>query len=302
MKRLFFVLFAVTILAFVPACETLKNVTQAATQVAVAAGATSQETADAINSGVDLAVEAFDVITPEQEYWIGRTVAAMLIKSSKPYDNAKVNGYLNVLGQSLSTVSKMPETFGGYHFLATDTDEISAFSAPGGLILVSRGLLKCCKNEDELAAVLAHEVAHIQNRHGVRAIKKGRLTSKTVSTASKAAQAMTRTEVGQLAGAFEDCVNDVASTLVNSGYSKAYEYDADAGAVEIMKAIGYNPVALRDMLQEMEKRVKPEAGFGKTHPAAKDRIKKIAGLIMDNPPVTEPAERQARFQKAMAGV
>jgi beta-barrel assembly-enhancing protease len=302
MKRLVLMLSAVSPLALVMSCAQFGAVTKATLDGAAGVGLISKQTADAGKSGVDLAVEAFDVITPEQEYWIGRTVAAMLLKSTKPYDNTNVNNYLNTLGQSLATASKMPETFGGYHFLATDTEEISAFSAPGGLILVSRGLLKCCRNEDELAAVLAHEITHIQERHGVRAIKKGRLTSKTVATASKTVQAMTSTDVGQLAGAFEDCVNDVASTLVNSGYSKAYEYDADAGAVEIMKTLGYNPVALRSMLQEMEKRVKPEAGFGKTHPAAKDRIKKIDGLIKGVPPVSEPAERLARFQKAMAGV
>lgn len=302
MKRLVMVLSAGALLAFVASCAQLGAVTKATLDGAAGAGLISKQTADAGKSGVDLALEAIDVITPEQEYWIGRTVAALLIKSSKPYDNAKVNDYLNTLGQSLATASKIPDTFGGYHFLATETAEISAFAAPGGLILVSRGLLKCCKNENELAAVLAHEIAHIQERHGVRAIKKGRMTSSLVKTASKTVQAMTDSDVGQLAGAFEDCVNDIASTLVNGGYSKANEFEADAGAVEIMKAIGYNPVALRDMLQEMEKRVKPEAGFGKTHPPAKDRIKKIEGLVKGAAPVSEPAERQARFQKTMAGV
>jgi len=302
MKRLVILLGAGALLAFVVSCAQFKSVTGAALDGAAGVGLISKQTADAGKSGVDLACDAFDVITPEQEYWIGRTVAALLIKSSKPYDNAAVNDYLNTLGQSLATASTMPETFGGYHFLATDTEDISAFAAPGGLILVSRGLLKCCKNEDELGAVLAHEISHVQDRHGVRAIKKGRLTSGLVKTASKTAQAMTSSDVAQLAGAFEDSVNDIASTLVNSGYSKANEYEADAGAVAIMKAIGYNPAALRDMLQEMEKRVKPEAGFGKTHPAAKDRIKKIEGLIKDAPPVSESAERQARFQKAMTGV
>ena len=81
------------------------------------------------------------------------------------------------LGQSLAQFSERPETFGGYHFLALDSAEINAFAAPGGLILVTRGLLDCCQTEDELAAVLAHEIGHVEKQHGLRAIRTGRLNS-----------------------------------------------------------------------------------------------------------------------------
>ncbi len=76
-----------------------------------------------------------------------------------------------MLGQSLVIFSDRPETFGGYHFLLLDSNEINAFAAPGGLILVTRGMLQCCANEDELAAVLAHEIAHVEKKHGLTAIK-----------------------------------------------------------------------------------------------------------------------------------
>jgi beta-barrel assembly-enhancing protease len=71
----------------------------------------------------------------------------------------------------------MPETFGGYHFLILDSDEINAFAAPGGLIFVTRGMLRCCDSEDAVAAVLAHEVGHVQHQHGIQTIRKPALTS-----------------------------------------------------------------------------------------------------------------------------
>ncbi len=114
--------------------------------------------------------------TPEQEYYIGRAVAANILATRKVYDNKAATDYLNVFERSLAIYSDRPETFGGYHVLIMDSDEINAFSAPGGLILVSRGLLRCAQNEDEVAAILAHETSHVVLKHGLNAIKEARKT------------------------------------------------------------------------------------------------------------------------------
>jgi predicted Zn-dependent protease len=83
--------------------------------------------------------KTFQDITPEQEYYIGRAVGAIVAGKYKPYQNQKSTFYLNVLGQTLAQASDRPETFGGYHFAILESDEINAFAAPGGLIFVSRG-------------------------------------------------------------------------------------------------------------------------------------------------------------------
>ena len=110
-------------------------------------------------------------------YYIGRTVAATVLIKYRPQPDQNLNRYLNEMGQALAQFSTRPETFGGYHFLLLDSDEINAFAAPGGLILVTRGLVQCCRNEDQLAAVLAHEIGHVEKMHGLRAIRSGRLSS-----------------------------------------------------------------------------------------------------------------------------
>ena len=73
---------------------------------------------------------ALQEITPEQEYYIGRAVAANILSTRKVWDEPKATAYLNVLERVLSLYSDRPETFGGYHLLIMDTDEINAFSAP----------------------------------------------------------------------------------------------------------------------------------------------------------------------------
>ncbi|MFA6464435.1 MAG: M48 family metalloprotease, partial [Desulfurivibrionaceae bacterium] len=121
--------------------------------------------------------KAFTDITPEQEYYVGRAVGATLLGKYRPRTDPQTVQYLNLVGQSLASGSDKPETYGGYHFVLLEDDGINAFAAPGGLIFVSRGMLRCCQDEDTLAAVLAHEIAHVQLKHGLQAIKTSRLTS-----------------------------------------------------------------------------------------------------------------------------
>jgi predicted Zn-dependent protease len=281
----------------------MDTITKVGTTAGMATGTISSQQADSINKTSSAAGKAMEKLTPENEYYIGRAVAATLLQSNKPYDSAAVNQYLNLLGQTLAAASDKPETFGGYHFLAMNTDEINAFAAPGGLILVSRGLLRCCKNEDALAAVLAHEVGHIQAEHAINAIKKSRLTSVFTTLAMETGKNLSGEQVAQLTTALEGSITDITSTLVNSGYARKFETEADTNAVTILKRVGYNPTGLKDMLTEMGSRIKEQkSGFAKTHPDPQDRIKDISPMLQGYGPVESPKARQARFEKAMSGV
>ena len=286
-------------LSLLPAgCST---VAQYSTMAGEAAGVITADQAQSINRTAVAAEKTFQDITPEQEYFIGRSVAATVLATYKPYDQAALNQYLTVLGQTLSQYSDKPETFGGYHFLVMETDEINAFAAPGGLILVSRGLLRCCRSEDALAAVLAHEIGHVQSQHGLRAIKKGRLTSALTILAVEAGKNLAGGNLAELTKAFEGSITDISSTLMNSGYARSLENDADAAAVQILTRAGYNPHALVDMLTEMKTRLAADTrGFGKTHPSPDTRIQHVSGLIGAQPAALAPAARQQRFDATLA--
>ncbi|NQU38824.1 MAG: M48 family metalloprotease [Lentisphaerae bacterium] len=304
MKRLLLtsLLFAGAILLPI-GCKTMDALTKVSTTIGVATGTISASEAQSINRTASAAGKAFEQITPQQEYYIGRAVAASLLAQNKVVDLKEATQYINVLGQALATYSDKPQTFGGYHFVIMDTDEINAFAAPGGLILVSRGLLRCCRTEDAVAAVLAHEIGHVQHEHGLRAIKKSRVTSALTILAAEGAKTLGGEQLAQLTTAFEGSITDITGTLVNSGYSRQLESEADVAAVTIMTRAGYNPAALTDMLNEMHSRMPAGSkGFGKTHPDPMDRIKDIEPLLAGAAVSTPPPARQKRYEKAIEGV
>jgi predicted Zn-dependent protease len=247
--------------------------------------------------------KAFTDITPEQEYYVGRAVGATLLGKYHPRTDPQTVQYLNLVGQSLARVSDMPETYGGYHFVLLEDDGINAFAAPGGLIFVSRGMLRCCQDEDTLAAVLAHEIAHIQLKHGLQAIKTNRLTSAFSIMATEGAKQAGGPQLAQLTGIFEDSIHDVTATLVNSGYSRAFEREADGAALVILGRAGYDQRALVAMLGEMKQRLNPQGlDFAKTHPDPADRIAELEPLLGEAQAPAGMALRRQRFKSILGSI
>ena len=247
--------------------------------------------------------KTFEDFTPEQEYYIGRTVGARVLQKYPPYDNPSANQYLNVTGQMLAQASDCPETFGGYHFLIQDSDEINALAAPGGFIFVTRGILRCCPNEDAVAAVLAHEIGHVQYKHGLRSIKQSRVTAALTSLAIESTKEYGDEELTKLTETYQDAISDLSQKLIVNGYSRSFEYEADVSAIIISKRAGYNPYGLVDMLNQMKIQLKPgRQDFAQTHPSPDDRLAEIQAQIGKNSDVKSPEARQTRFKAALGSV
>ena len=252
--------------------------------------------------GVTAVAHAAEDFNPEQEYYIGRAVGASLLAKYQPYNNAAANTYVNEVGQSLAMFSDMPQTYGGYHFLIVDSAEINAFAAPGGLIFITRGMLRCCSGENALAAVLAHEIAHVQGKDALRAIKRARTTEALAIIGGEAVKHAGGAQLSQLTNLFADSIGDIMTTMVNNGYSRTLEYQADKTAVAILTRTGYAAAGLPAMLAEMQKRLTPGgADFAKTHPNPGDRITELANLARVAE-VNEPEVRAARFKAALGNI
>jgi predicted Zn-dependent protease len=191
-------------------------------------------------------------ISPEEEYYIGRSVAARILASYKLLKDPEFTAYVNLAGQSIALHSGMPFTFGGYHFAILDSKEINAFACPGGIIFITKGMINLAVNEDQLAAILAHEIAHINHKDGLGAIQSSRWTEALTVIGSEAAKQYTPGEVSKLLNIFEGSIDDVVKSLVTSGYSKSQEYAADESALVYLKAAGYNPSALKNVLQNLQ--------------------------------------------------
>ena len=223
--------------------------------------------------------KGFTEITDKEEYYIGRAVAARILKSYKLVNDKNKTAYLNRAGVALARYSARPELYGGYHFALIESNELNAFAAPGGFIFITTGLYRSVKNEEELAAVLAHEISHVTLKHGLGAIKSSRLTEAFTVLGTEAAKEYAPGDVGKLVSIFEGTIDDIVEKLVISGYSKSQEYDADKEAIMILRRIGYAPVGLVASLENISGQTgKEKAGFFKTHPPAKSRIKKIKGI------------------------
>lgn len=274
--------------------------TKIATEVGVATGRISADQAASINKTAAVMEKTFEELTPEQEHYIGRSVAATLLGTYRLMERPDLEQYVNTLGLALAQASDRPETFAGYRFAVLDTEEINAFAAPGGLILVSKGLLRCCDSEEALAAVLAHEIGHVERAHGLKAIKKGRLTSALTTLAVEAGKNLGTQQLADVTKAFEGSIGDITSTLVNTGYSRELEFEADAAAVRILQRVGYAPEGLVQMLEQMGKRMQPGShGFGKTHPAPAARLEALRKLMPAGAGTAMSPARTERFRTRM---
>ncbi|MFZ2052677.1 MAG: M48 family metalloprotease [Candidatus Aminicenantales bacterium] len=278
---------------------------QQGADILAGAGQISESDRQAIQKTSQAVSATFSEITEEQEYYIGRSVAALILAQYPAYDNPALTTYINTLGQAIVYSSDRPEIYAGYHFLILDTEEVNALSAPGGFIFISKGLVRRCHNEEMLASILAHEVGHVCAKHGLQAIKKSRLVDAFRVIGQEAARRYGPEELAELTTAFEGALGDVVETLVVRGYDRKYEYEADGLAVKFDVAVGYSPKGLTDFLQTMVDDSSAAAGKGwfKTHPSAEQRIEKVKTQLNALSAVPEEAQvRTERFEQSMTAL
>ena len=240
---------------------------------------------------------AIEEITAEQEYYIGRAVAANIFTTYKAQTNTPaLTSYLNRICNALVVNSSRPEIFSGYHVVILDTDEINAFATPGGHILVTRGLIGCTTSEDTIAAVIAHEAAHIQLEHGLKSIKSSRNKDVFRVIASEAAGFVGASELVDI---FNSTIGEIVNTMVTSGYSRTQELEADTEAMNLLAKAGYKPSSLLDMLRVLEKEQPGKrGGFNNTHPTPAQRIASAQTTVGNfNTPDTS-SYRAARYRAA----
>jgi len=207
-----------------------------------------------------------------------------------------MTAYVNKICNALVINSTRPEIFNGYHAAILDSDEINAFATPGGHIFLTRGLINSSTSEDTLAAVIAHEIAHIQLEHGLKAIKDSRRTQAAMDTLNTGTTVLAGKELEEITGVFGVGVSDITNSLMN-GYSQKQEFEADSLAIAFLALAGYEPSSLLDVLATLEKNQPGRpGGFNKTHPTPAQRIDE-AKKTVNNFSVTDTRSyREARYR------
>jgi len=240
-------------------------------------------------------------ITPDQEYYIGRAVAANILSTYKIYDrDPGLTAYLNLICAAIVLNSPQPSIFNGYYLAILDTNEINAFATSGGHIFVTRGLINVAKTEDALAGVIAHEVAHIQLRHGMKSITANRVNQALMDTATMGVGNAMGLDPEEMSNLLDESVNEIMLTMVNRGYSPEQEYEADTAAMYFMVFAGYQPSGLIDMLKELDKvQTTARSKFNRTHPAPVQRIFFAERALKRFKIADTRIDRQERFNKAL---
>jgi predicted Zn-dependent protease len=236
---------------------------------------TVQNIKKGVSAGTATFVEskrAADALTPENEYYLGRAVAANIAAKYQIYTaSPALQVYLNKICDTIVINSPRPDIYKGYHVAILNTQEINAFATPGGHIFVTRGLIACAASEDALAAVIAHEIAHIQLRHALTSIRNARYINAAVSGGLAGISEGVGGDTKELASVMGDSVNEVITTMVVEGFSKSQELEADSTALSLLASAGYQPSGILDMLHALEQK-QGSAGFSKTHPSPGERI------------------------------
>lgn len=264
----------------------------------------------------DAITDAQKELTPENEYWTGRSVATnLLARHEYRYHDADAladgrlagaTAYVSAVGgvlaaSAMETTRKgdRPAPIAGWHFTIVESDTINAFAAPGGWVFVTTAAIEAAQSEDELAAVLAHEIAHVVRGHALGSIQKGRWAN-VAKTALDTSVELDQQSLGDLTQVFEGAMDDMIDGILVKGYSKDTEYEADRVGLEIMAHAGYDPQALVRYLKTLDaEQGGGGGGFQATHPRASDRIAKIQSKAQGMGKVEIPKVRFARFTAAV---
>jgi predicted Zn-dependent protease len=203
----------------------------------------------------------------EDEIAIGDAVALQIVdRYGGVWRNSEAFRRVNIIGRVLGRYSQRQDL--DWRFGVLNSDEINAFSAPGGRVFITRGLYKLVANDDELAGVLGHEIEHIDRRHALKIIARGELFEGIKGAATVA---------GKYDPAkYDQAVSTVVSNLLDKGYDSGTEYDADKYGRNLAAVSGFAPGGLRAVIEKLQQ--KSAAGSGKvfsTHPSAENRLKKL---------------------------
>jgi predicted Zn-dependent protease len=232
----------------------------------------------------------FNVYSIKREHELGRGMAASFDRLTRAITDAAVNDYINRLAQKLVRFSDADVPF---TIKVIDSGDVPrAYGLPGGFLYVDSALILSAEDEAELAAVMAHEIAHVAARHATRALTRKHVCDIVGSIAMVAGPAgMGVADAGGLAG-----------PLSVKKFSRDSEYEADLLGIEYAYAAGYDPQALLDALEKLhvieEQRKAELAKIPGAHLASKMPFHSGIAKSFSNYPLTE--ERIQRLQSEIS--
>lgn len=232
-------------------------------------GITREHVDSAIRVGSAFA-QANERLDDVQEYYVGRAVAARILSRFTVCADEAMQAYVNRVGHTVALHSDRPRTYGGYRFAVLEAPEPNAFAAPGGFVFVTSTLVRQLVSEDQLAGVLAHEVAHVSAKHGLAAIRSARFRGAVGTAILEGAQTFGDADAREAAGVLQGAVGDILETILERGYGREQEMEADERGTVFAYRAGYDPAGLSQFLESMHGA--PPGGWTSSHPGADRRL------------------------------
>lgn len=236
----------------------------------------------------DIGETAATALTLTDEKQMGEAVVRNIRRAGKLVTDPVLTAYINNLGNKLVSVSN--NKYYRFKFFIVDDNSINAFALPGGFIGVHYGLILASRNESELASVLAHEVAHVTQRHHARAYDMGKNYQTPVLAAIIAAIVLgaSGNELGQAAMA--SIAGGSAQLSIN--FTRRNEKEADRLGIKMLNQAGFDAHSMASFFEQMykESRLYGSQGpeFLRTHPVSQNRMAEAKSRA-NQMPLKQPA-------------
>lgn len=231
-------------------------------------------------------VAAMVLVSIDEEIEIGRTANEQARKQVPEFKDPTVTRYVRDVGKRL--VKAAPGAKYPYSFTVADLPEINAFSLPGGPVWINRGVLSRAANESQVAAVLAHEVAHVAMRHGADRLTQGMVAKWGIGL------------LGALLGNTGGAGTAQAAASVLTGgvflkFSRAEEREADQVGMTILARSGWSGRGMVELFQVLAREAGRDEGsvdaFLSSHPSPQDRIDYLSTQVKRQKGGTRDSER-----------
>jgi len=223
----------------------------------------------------DFGNPADSVLTRSQEAQLGRQVVRQLRNAGAMTEDPQLHEYVQTLGATLAAHAHNGEF--QFEFFIVNDDAINAFALPGGYIGVNVGLIQASETESELAGVLAHEIAHVTQRHIARSVYDNQRSSILSIAAMLAAV---------LLGAASDAGGDAMQGILTASqaatvqrqidFTRSNEFEADRIGMDTLYSAGFNPLGMASFFEKLSRRYglarQKVPQFLQTHPVTSERI------------------------------
>jgi predicted Zn-dependent protease len=245
--------------------ETLKDVVKEST--------TGKTTSTSNATGSESSKKEFNwkSPSPQEEIQIGREITGNLLGVSPLVKDEALQKYVNQVGRWVANQSERADL--PWHFGVIESEDINAFAAPGGYVIITKGLYRKLENEAQLAGVLSHEIAHVVRSHHLKILQKSQLLDLGAGLLGK--------QIGKDNQVIQKVIGSGAEICARS-LDKNAEFEADRMGVALTTRAGYEPYGLPEVLQTIGQTGKDESSVAllfKTHPHPDDRLLKLDEAI-----------------------